>query len=235
MKILIKFFLNLFLRIFNLEIVSKNRQKIFYSFDFDYQKKFGAFNEITIFDVGANKGQSINRFRSIFKNSIIHSFEPDKECYEILLNKFDGKDKLFINDTALSNNFEEKEFNIYENSTDNSFYKKTNDKVINKIIVKTQTLDDYINKNNIKNIDILKIDTQSFNKEVIEGAQNSLNKRIIDILEIEVNLGNYYNKKNTFYEIEKYLKNYKLAGINKGGSIIDNEKFYLDVYYVRND
>jgi len=47
-------------------------------------------------------------------------------------------------------------------------------------------------------------------------------------------LGNYYNKKNSFYEIEKYLKNYKLAGINKGGSIIDNEKFYLDVYYVRN-
>ena len=41
-----------------------------------------------------------------------------------------------------------------------------------KIIVKPQTLDDYINKNNIKNIDILKIDTQSFNKEVIEGAQN---------------------------------------------------------------
>jgi len=33
-----------------------------------------------IFDVGANEGQSIKRFKSIFPKSIIHSFEPIKEC-----------------------------------------------------------------------------------------------------------------------------------------------------------
>ena len=77
MKIYFKFLLNYILRLFDLEIVSKDRQKIAYSFDFDYQKFFGSLKNITIFDIGANKGQSINRFRSLFINSMIHSFEPD--------------------------------------------------------------------------------------------------------------------------------------------------------------
>ena len=33
-------------------------------------------SEPVIFDVGANKGQSITRYKKIFQNPIIHSFEP---------------------------------------------------------------------------------------------------------------------------------------------------------------
>ena len=36
-------------------------------------------SDITIFDVGANEGDSIKRFRSLFKKSKIHSFEPTDE------------------------------------------------------------------------------------------------------------------------------------------------------------
>ena len=37
-----------------------------------------------IFDVGANKGQSIKRFKKIYKDSVIHSFEPGGiECDKI--------------------------------------------------------------------------------------------------------------------------------------------------------
>ena len=84
MKTIFKFYLNLILRFFGLEIVSKDRQKISYSFDFDYQKYFGAHKKVLILDIGANKGQSINRFRSIFKNSTIHSFEPDPVSFDIM-------------------------------------------------------------------------------------------------------------------------------------------------------
>ena len=37
-----------------------------------------------IFDIGANEGQSIERFKSLFPDSIIHSFEPDINLYSIL-------------------------------------------------------------------------------------------------------------------------------------------------------
>ena len=109
-KHIIKFYLNLFLRFFNLEIVSKNRQKILYSFDFDYQKKFNPFDDLIIFDIGANNGQSINRFRSIFRNSIIHSFEPDENCFRDLDKNYKNDKKVYLNDFALSNEIEKKLF-----------------------------------------------------------------------------------------------------------------------------
>ena len=233
-KYIIKFYLNLFLRFFNLEIVSKDRQKILYSFDFDYQKKFNPFDDLIIFDIGANKGQSINRFRSIFKNSIIHSFEPDINCFKNLEKNYKNDKRIFLNDFALSDKSKEKRiFYSYSSSTDNSFHKKKDDTIIKSTLVNTITLDNYIKEKNITKIDILKIDTQAFNKEVIEGAKNAFNNKIVDVVEIEMNFGNYYEYANNFYEIEKYLSKYKLAGINKAGSILDNEKFYLDVYYIK--
>ena len=113
------------------------------------------------------------------------------------------------------------------------FTKKKDDKIIKSSTVHTETLDEYIDKNNIQKIDILKIDTQAFNKEVIEGAKISLQNKIIDVVEIEMNFGSYYEKVNNFLEIENFLSKYKLAGINKAGSILDNDKFYLDVYYLK--
>ena len=37
-----------------------------------------------IFDIGANRGQSIDRFKKIFKNPIIHSFEPNPDEFKKL-------------------------------------------------------------------------------------------------------------------------------------------------------
>ena len=65
-----------------------------------------------IFDIGANTGQSIDRFRSLFFDSIIYSFEPDKvtfqtlqkhhssdglHLFEIALGDKPGKAKLYLN------------------------------------------------------------------------------------------------------------------------------------------
>jgi len=40
------------------------------------------------FDVGANKGQSISRFKKISFNSVIHSFELIEKNYKFFKNKF---------------------------------------------------------------------------------------------------------------------------------------------------
>jgi hypothetical protein len=46
-----------------------------------------------IFDVGANVGQSIERFSSVFKDEEckIYSFEPTPKLFQILKNKYDLK------------------------------------------------------------------------------------------------------------------------------------------------
>ena len=54
------------------------------NFDEIYNKIFSKNKKIVIFDIGANKGQSIERFKKIFPNCIIHAFEPIKYEFESL-------------------------------------------------------------------------------------------------------------------------------------------------------
>ena len=147
--------------------------------------------------------------------------------------KFGKSKNVFLIPNALSVSAGLKSLNIYEKSTDNSFNQKSDEIPKNKISVETITLDTYLMSKNINKVDILKIDTQSFNHQILEGSKISLKKKLFEIIEIEINLGDYYDYSNNFLEIEKYLSNYKLAGINKSGSIIDNKKFYVDVYYIK--
>jgi FkbM family methyltransferase len=62
--------------------------------------------------------------------------------------------------------------------------------IVKEPIVKMITLDSYINKNNIKKIDILKLDTQGYEDKIIKGCQNSLKK--IHFMEAEIMLDNVY-------------------------------------------
>ena len=40
-----------------------------------------------IFDVSANKGQSVEYYKKLFPNCIIHCFEPDIDTFKILYKK----------------------------------------------------------------------------------------------------------------------------------------------------
>ena len=66
-----------------------------------------------VFDVGANKGQSVEKFKKIFNDPIVHSFEPNKDVYDIMYAKFKNDDKVFCNNFALGNKIEDKHFNIF--------------------------------------------------------------------------------------------------------------------------
>ena len=94
MKTIFKFYLNLILRFFGLEIVSKDRQKFLIALILII-KNILVLIKVLILDIGANKGQSINRFRSIFKNSTIHSFELILVSFDIIMKKF-GKSKMYF-------------------------------------------------------------------------------------------------------------------------------------------
>ena len=91
-------------------MIKKIIKKIFYilgyhfsSIDKKYKKL--SFNDIhkaiidkdnpIIFDVGANKGQSIRRFKNIFPKSTIHAFEPIKEEFVKLQEEFKNDKSIF--------------------------------------------------------------------------------------------------------------------------------------------
>ena len=87
-------------------------------------------------------------------------------------------------------------------------------------------------------IDILKIDTQGTEDQVLEGANNSLKNKLIRNIETEICFSNQYEKKLSFYEIEKNLfpNNYRLYGISNEGfrNLKEGFIFFMDVIYTSN-
>ena len=77
-------------------------------------------------------------------------------------------------------------------------------------IVNVVTIDNFWKKNNIKNIDLLKIDTEGHEAEVLEGANKMLQKKIKYIL-IEFHFSKIYKNYN-ISKIEQILKknNFKI-------------------------
>ena len=156
-------------------------------------------SEPVILDVGANKGQSITRYKKLFQNPIIHSFEPNIDEVKILEQKYINDKNLYLNNVAVGDKKGNLEFNINAVSGHSSFKNlipnttwikersnsiKIDDKnyTTKKVNAEIITLDDYVNEKNLTNIDILKIDTQGFEDKVLLGAQNLLKNNRIKLI-----------------------------------------------------
>ena len=72
--------------------------------------------------MGGNTGQSIEKFKKIFNDPIIHSFEPNKAVFDIMHSKFKEDNNVFCNNFALGNKIETRDFNITDAPGKSSFY-----------------------------------------------------------------------------------------------------------------
>ena len=203
-------------------------------------------NHPLIFDVGADLGSSCERYSKLFTKPILHAFEPRSDQFEIMKNKFNDRKNIYLNNIAIGGKIEIKKFNEIKGGGRSSFYKSTVDDLSNQIQidVKVITIDEYVNKNNIKKINLLKIDTQGYEDEVLKGAQETLKLNKIDIIETELILGNTYEKTLSFNEIENliYPYGYKFFAIVNDQSfskntdnIIDLPNLQFDVIYTRDE
>ena len=84
-------------------------QKFFYFFGYEVKRKYNKnqhFNDIlkkkindapVILDIGANRGQSIERFSKIFKNPTIHAFEPLSSEFKYLKTTYSNQKNIILN------------------------------------------------------------------------------------------------------------------------------------------
>ena len=196
-----------------------------------------------IFDVGANIGQSLTKFKKFWPHSEVHCFEPQDRVWNELINSaktFNNND-VFINKFALgdeNNNskvfYNHKEFTglsgclkVNLNSDDSISLKeaKQNNQLSEykenfnmKTVIQMFRADSYMKKKNIKKINLLKMDVQGFEPQVIEGFGGLL--KDVDVILTELNFYDLYEKSLSFYDIEKYLipagfKLYDISHISK--------------------
>ena len=165
-----------------------------------------------ILDVGANAGQFGKYIRKMGYGKNIVSFEPINEAYHRLLHNISSDKFWEAKNYGLGAEVGKKVINISKNSFSSSI-KETlplhlnvhpNSSSISKQDIDIYTIDKFIEEN----IDIdkhnlmLKIDTQGFEEEVLNGAHKSLEKMKIVVLEMSVE-PLYSEQKLIAYFLEK--------------------------------
>ncbi|SDT53168.1 methyltransferase, FkbM family [Mucilaginibacter mallensis] len=127
----------------------------------------------TIFDIGANIGQTSNYFLKNFPDAEIYSFEPVAATYAQLAANVKSNKIHIYNEglgAAVSNQ------TIYINdSSETSSLKDVDGKFSKTEVVKINTAQNFCTQNKIKEIDLLKIDVEGYELEVLDGLGPLLN------------------------------------------------------------
>jgi FkbM family methyltransferase len=122
----------------------------------------------TMLDVGAETGVSLAPFAN--SNWTIHAFEPDTRSRDILKKLFGDYINVFIDSRAVSNvNQENVSFYASKVSTGISSLHSFDTSHFESEKVNTITLAKYLEDVEIDAIDFLKIDTEGFDLQVLEG------------------------------------------------------------------
>tara|TARA_S200000501_G_C20835520_1_gene749162 strand:+ start:769 stop:1572 length:804 start_codon:yes stop_codon:yes gene_type:complete len=206
-----------------------------------------------IFDVGANRGESIDEFKKYFPNAIFYCFEPNKSAKELLIKKYKNQKEINLNFFGLGSKNEEKEFISYKSSGHSSFVELNSDTLFINSRAKSfnskpedyinttykqeiKTLDFYCEKNNIKNIDILKIDVQGYEMDVLLGSKKMIQSNLIDLIEVEIVFSEVYKKTNNICDIENLLipYGYKIFSTNTYGNLYTDYIWQTDLTYISN-
>lgn len=157
-----------------------------------------------VVDVGANVGFFSMMIRIRFPKAKIYAIEPIPQIFTCLRNNLSGSlDMPFNLAISNKNDVEKVVFNELESASSHVLLsgqreKDSADKIVK---VKAKTLDQFCSENDIGSIDILKIDTESFEAHVLQGARKILAKT--KYLHLEITIED--NKNYTFSQINSLL------------------------------
>ena len=207
-----------------------------------YQKSIC--DDLVIFDIGANIGQSCAYFRENFPDSKIFSFEPIPSTFEKLLRfveKLPNNEEIHCYDLGMG--FAEGSFEIFlkENSGLNSL---SNNLPLHTtelpVEIKITTLDKFFKSQDFKKIDLLKIDVEGYEIEVLKGAEELLKSHSITFVALEVGFLKNDKQHTSFCKIHEHLeeKGYNLVGFYDQCRYQSEQGFalgYCNALYVSSD
>jgi FkbM family methyltransferase len=184
----------------------------------DIAKWLPTYNVNTIFDVGANVGQSATLFLSKFPSSQIFCFEPVSDTFHQLQQRTQDDKRVNCYQLAFGSTEEEGKM-VLEGSSDMFFLLDSTTESANNGArmesVNVDTIDSYCQKNSVEDISYLKIDTEGGDLDVLRGARTMLVEQRIDIIQVEAGMSPTTDRHVSFESIKSFLEsqNYYLFGI----------------------
>ena len=250
-----KLHINRYLKYFNIQvqrIVPVDSEKEFIaqlSDELQSRQLFLAhFGINVLLDVGANTGQYASLMRRIGYKGQIISFEPLTSAFAALKEKVDLDNKWLAENFALGNQEEQSIIHIAGNSYSSSLLDilpshiefDANSRYIAEEIIQIKKLDDiYSNYCKLDDVVMLKIDTQGFEKNVLEGSKLSLKK--MALLQLEISIEPLYENEILFVEMVNYLQafGFDLFALENGirnpqsGKLLQVDGIFINKNYLR--
>jgi FkbM family methyltransferase len=171
-------------------------------------------------DIGAYNGDSAFALMNKFSPKKVYAFEADNLNYLALNNNINSLHLKNIVPVNLAIGDKNKEVNIEINGTSSKISNKGS-----KVLM--TTIDDYIDKNKIEVVDLIKIDIEGFEQKALEGALETI-KKFKPILAISI-----YHNANDFFEIKPKLEELNVGYmfyIKKANPFSLNEEIMLIAY-----
>ena len=155
---------------------------------------------------------------NILANLKYFCFEPFSESCDYLKKRFINDSNINIVETALGSKDETKPLYVSNFSNLNSLHRPNEhawgfaDKKY--VDVKTITLDQFCYENDIKHIDILKLDVQGSELDVLMGSKIILEKGNISLIYVEWQVVPLYENHHKYYKIAEFLAGFEYEFFN---------------------
>jgi FkbM family methyltransferase len=164
----------------------------------------------TIFDVGANHGQSAMRFSRAFKGSKIYSFEPVKSNYEILHARCSTMPGITTINKGLGK--EITRMNIGLSSHPGGHSLLLPESMSQSELIGLTTIDAVMEEYRLEKIDLIKIDVEGYELQVLQGTEAALNSNKIRYIYAECIFDPSDTAPHTlFSDLREYLAKYSFV------------------------
>jgi FkbM family methyltransferase len=176
-----------------------------------------------IFDVGAYRGDTVERYRSLFPNSTIYCFEPFVESFERLRLRFQTDKKIIPFPLAVADKAGYRQFFINHFDATNSLLRRPSAgrryyheagtlKTVAE--VSTTSIDEFIDAHPLETSALVKLDIQGGELSALRGAVRLLSSERAVLLYVEVEFVALYQDQPLFHEICAFLAGFGYSLFN---------------------
>ncbi|MBD2452893.1 FkbM family methyltransferase [Nostoc sp. FACHB-87] len=176
---------------------------------YDLSNRINSYNFKTIFDCGAHRGETAINFSKKFPSAKIYSFEPVQSNFESLRKNVEKYPQISSYNFALGDKEETIAIQINSDSQTHSLKNRvTENEKQNSEVIQVITIDSFLSSHCIASIDLLKIDTEGYELNVLQGAKQSLTSNKINFVIAEATILENNNYHTNIRLIDDYLKLY---------------------------
>ncbi|OQP67657.1 FkbM family methyltransferase [Niastella populi] len=201
---------------------------------FERLKELGFSPELT-FDIGAYQGDFSNMCLEIWPETTIYAFEALKDKISPLKRRFASNNVKVIE--GIIGQEDKESINFYADETASSVLASEEVNTEKKVVSqKMMRLDSFIKSENLKPPTLLKIDTQGYEYEILQGCGKVLNS--IEVILLELNFLEVYQNVKLAHEVIAFLSEhdfviYDICEIHRRP--LDMALFQIDFLFIKKD